>query len=137
MPLPQPKLAVFSLHITVYAIFAVAQLTSQNTEEEHSAVELASWNTTGSEKVGQLVAKRFLGKMFLGQVLDWKQADQPLYLVGAVRIKRFRPKFACLCVSRDSVSALCPMLCALPLLVCLCAHCNGRCLCVGRGLGVG
>ena len=70
-----------------------------------------AWTTKESDEIGEFVAKRFMGKMYLGQVLAWRRQapwstdpDKLWYLVGTLP----RPPslvMSCVCVCARACAA--------------------------------
>ena len=43
-------------------------------ETEQANRDLVLWRTAGSEEIGELIGKKYVGKMYLGQVVAWAPA---------------------------------------------------------------
>ena len=99
-------------------------------EEEDAWSTDPAWTTRGSDEIGEFVAKRFMGKMYLGQVLAWRRRapwspdpDKLWYLVGTLLCMQL----LCLYALRLLREAQGSVLQALSYRVCVCVF---ACLCV-------
>ena len=47
---------------------------SSGTEDVKEPAELLKWNLSGSTEIGEFIGRKFIGKMYLGQVIAWAPA---------------------------------------------------------------